>query len=91
MLQSYQRNYEYEKLTNFIDSFPKGMKYDSLGCYNKKLALQMFMEYSRKGTANPSGKFKETVYKNYPAGKMTVFNHFALMHWTYTEEWEKPR
>ena len=70
---------------------PKGMKYDSLGCYNKKLALQMFMEYSRKGTANPSGKFKETVYKNYPAGKMTVFNHFALMHWTYTEEWEKPR
>ena len=56
---------------------PKGMKYDSLGCYNKKLALQMFMEYSRKGTANPSGKFKETVYKNYPAGKMTVFNHFA--------------
>lgn len=35
--------------------------------------------------------FKEYIYKNFPENKVTVFNHFALMHWTYEEEWEKPQ
>lgn len=70
---------------------PRELRWDSLGTDRKKRAM-MFIEYSRKtGGKSPSGVFHEYVYKNFPENKVTVFNHFALMNWTYEEEWEKPQ
>lgn len=52
----------------------------------------IFLEDSRKtGGKKLATPFKEYIYKNFPENKVTVFNHFALMHWTYEEEWEKPQ
>lgn len=71
---------------------PKELWYDSLSC-NQELKTQVFLQYSRsKGKLSaPAGFYKERVYKNHPAGKITVFNRFDLAHWTYSEDWEKPQ
>ena len=37
-----------------------------------------------------SGLEKEVIYKNYPAGKVTVHSRYSLSNWVYEEEWEKP-
>ena len=71
--------------------YPQQLRWDSLCADPKKSALA-FVEYSRKtGGKSIAGVFKGYVYKNFPEGKVTVFNGFALMHWTYEEEWEKPQ
>lgn len=67
---------------------PKELSYDSLS-YNQDLKTQVFLNASRN-KISVTGPFKERLYKNYPAGKITVYNTFALMDWTYTEDWEKP-
>lgn len=67
---------------------PKELWYDSLS-YNQELKTQVFLKASRNNQS-ASGPFKERLYKNYPTGKITVYNRFAMMYWTYTEEWEKP-
>ena len=71
---------------------PGDLWYDSLSC-NQQLKTQVFLQYSRsKGKLpSPGGSFRERIYKNYPKGKVSVFNHFDLSHWTYSEEWEKPQ
>lgn len=69
---------------------PKDLSYDSLS-YDKLAKARLFLECSKKNLPSPGGLFRERLYKHYPSGKITVFNHFALMHWTYTEDWEKPQ
>ncbi|EKU88510.1 GLPGLI family protein [Bacteroides oleiciplenus] len=70
---------------------PRELRWDSLGTDKRNQAM-MFIEYSRKtGGKSLRGVFNEYVYKNFPENKVTVFNHFALMDWTYEEEWEKPQ
>lgn len=70
---------------------PRELRWDSLGTDKMNQAM-MFIEYSRKtGGKSIRGVFSEYVYKNFPKNKVTVFNHFALMDWTYEEEWEKPQ
>ena len=70
----------------------KDMFYDSIRSTNEALYLKLSSEISKKSKGSESiwGKEKERVYKNYPEGKVTVYNHFSLMHWKYTEDWEKP-
>lgn len=70
---------------------PRELRWDSLGTDRKNQAM-MFIEYSRKtGGKSIRGVFSEYVYKNFPENKVTVFDHFALMHWTYEEDWVKPQ
>lgn len=64
---------------------PKALSYDSLS-YDKTMKARIFLEHSQKNLPSPGGPFREWIYKNYPTGKITVFNHFALMHWTYSED-----
>ena len=68
---------------------PKELNWDSLSC-NKELKFQFYIERVQKDIL-PAGRFKERIYKNYPTNELTVYDHFALMHWTYSEEWEKPQ
>lgn len=71
--------------------YPKQLHWDSLGI-DKKSQTMAFLEYSQKtGGKSIAGVFKEYVYKNFPKNKVTVLDHFALMHWIYEEEWEKPQ
>lgn len=37
-----------------------------------------------------SGRYWSTIYKNYPAGKLTETSYFDLTNWRYTEDWEQP-
>ncbi|MGL5937152.1 MAG: GLPGLI family protein [Phocaeicola sp.] len=67
---------------------PKAMKDDSLS-YDVVLRYQIRREARKKGLST-SGWFRERVYKNFPTGKVTVFNHFSLMHWRCEEDWEQP-
>lgn len=71
---------------------PGDLWYDSLSC-NQKLKTQLFLQYSRSNgkLPSPGGLYRKRIYKNYPEGKVTVFNHFDLAHWTYTEDWGKPK
>lgn len=59
---------------------------DSLCAYNPELYLQLPVE--QRNLKGP--KEKERIFKNWPLGKVTVFNHFGLSHHTYSENWEKP-
>ena len=67
------------------------MLYDSLSV-NWALKSKLMAEVREKtnGKESLGGNERERVYKNYPEGKVTVYNHFSLMHWKYTEDWEKP-
>lgn len=70
--------------------YTKRLHWDSLSLAPN--SIEIFLEDSRKtGGKGLSSPFKEYIYKNFPENKVTVFNHFALMHWTYEEEWEKPQ
>lgn len=70
--------------------YTKQLHWDSLSLDPNKTMI--FLEDSRKtGGKKLATPFKEYIYKNFPENKVTVFNHFALMHWTYEEEWEKPQ
>lgn len=92
--KKYQTDYLRLRIGKNISMFysPKDLWYDSLSC-NKKMKLQVFMEYSKSNgkIKSPGGVFKERIYKNYPKGLVSVFNHFDLAHWTYTEYWEIPQ
>ena len=64
---------------------------DSLKENNVKLWAQMIGDFlQKKSKKGVTATERERVYKNYPEGKVTVYNHFSLMHWKYTEDWEKP-
>lgn len=70
--------------------YTKQLHWDSLSLDPNKTMI--FLEDSRKtGGKGLSSPFKEYIYKNFPENKVTVFNSFALMDWTYEEEWEKPQ
>ncbi|MGL5937149.1 MAG: GLPGLI family protein [Phocaeicola sp.] len=67
---------------------PKELSNDSLS-YDTELWTRAYLE-GRKNKVDPAGPFRERVYKNFPMGKITVFNHFSLMHWRCEEDWEQP-
>lgn len=59
---------------------------DSLAASN--IDAYMAMPVEERMINNP--KEKEWVFKNWPEGKVSVYNRFGMGHYTYTEVWEKP-
>lgn len=70
---------------------PEDFRWDSLST-NWDLKHQLAHEITEKSNGSQSlwGNEKERIYKNYPTGKIRMYNHFSLMDWVCTEDWEKP-
>ncbi|WP_418698013.1 hypothetical protein [Bacteroides sp.] len=70
---------------------PKDLVWDSLSV-DWGVKQQLIIETTEKSNGKESlwGHEAERIYKNYPAGKLRMYNHFSLMHWICTEDWENP-
>ncbi len=65
---------------------PERMHWDSIQAYNDNAFELLIKEIDRTGFP-PGGSFMK-IYKNYPPGKLTHYNH-SSMDFVYEEEWEK--
>lgn len=59
---------------------------DSLAIYNRVVYGSLSVEERN----TKASKEREQIFKNWPEGKVSVYNSFGLSHHTYTEDWEKP-
>lgn len=59
---------------------------DSLATYN----IDAFMALPSEEIFINHPKEKEWLFKNWPTGKISVYNRFGSGHYTYTEDWQKP-
>lgn len=66
------------------------MQFDSLYYANRDLERRLWHEAAMNKKPSPGGLEKESVYKNYPEGKITMFNQFATMNWRCVEDWQVP-
>ena len=62
---------------------------DSLSVVKNLEYVQMMMK-DIKAFSQASSFEREVIFKNYPAGKMTVHNRYSLENWEYVEDWDKP-
>lgn len=69
---------------------PQKVWQDSLMHFNFDLEYKLHKAALAKGISSLGGRERESIYKNYPAGSVTVTNRFNMCHWVYTEAWEKP-
>lgn len=76
------------KSTSCFYSAPRKTN-DSLATVKGFEYVQMMMK-DIKIFAQASSFVRDVIFKNYPAGKVTVHNRYALENWEYVEDWQKP-